>query len=184
MWVETYPDLRPVFEGNLDPTLIIRELSLRLHVLIEPGKTLLFIDEIQECPRAIIALRYFYEEMPELHVIGAGSLVDFAIQQVGVPVGRVEFLYLYPLNFLEFLEAMERQDLALAITTHKMGTPFSEMIHKLLLDYFAQYLLVGGMPDAVKYWRDENDFRTCQILHHTLIYPMGELLMRYETFKL
>ncbi|NGX62111.1 MAG: hypothetical protein K940chlam9_01605 [Chlamydiae bacterium] len=177
--LETYPDLIPLFEGNLDPERIIRELSLRFQAPIEPGKTLLFIDEIQEFPRAIIALRYFYEKMPGLHVVAAGSLVDFAIQQVGVPVGRVEFLYLYPLSFLEFLEAMERRDLVEAILAQEMGVPFSDPIHQLLLEYFAQYLLVGGMPDAVKCWRDEKNFRACQMIHHNLMVAYRQDFHKY-----
>jgi hypothetical protein len=178
--LEIYPDLKPIFEGNLDPKLIIKELSLRFQTSIIPGRTLLFIDEIQECPRALIALRYFYEEMPDLHVVAAGSLVDFAIQQVGIPVGRIEFLYLYPLNFLEFLEALGRKDLAEEILAHEIGIPFSELIHKLLLDYFTQYLFVGGMPEAVKCWRDEHDFRPCQILHHTLISAYRQDFHKYS----
>ena len=98
-------DMVPIFEKTLDPIRIVRELSLISGKQIVPGKTLLFFDEIQAIPKALLALRYFYEEMPDLHVIGAGSLLDFAIEQVGVPVGRVQSLYMYPLSFFEFLSA-------------------------------------------------------------------------------
>ena len=95
--------IRPIFERTLNPHEIINEIFIVLEQKIIPGKTLLFIDEIQVVPQAIIALRYFYEMMPELHVIAAGSLLDFAIQQVGIPVGRVEALYMQPVSFIEFL---------------------------------------------------------------------------------
>ncbi|HLC07521.1 MAG TPA: AAA family ATPase, partial [Candidatus Babeliales bacterium] len=95
-----------IFEKDLQPDRIIRELSALMLKPIIPGKRLLFIDEIQAVPRAILALRYFYEQMPELHVIAAGSLLDFAIEQVGIPVGRVDSFYMQPLSFIEFLSAM------------------------------------------------------------------------------
>src|SRR6185312_5122713 len=104
---ERRPELKSIFELNLIPSRIIRDLIAILKQEINPGSTLLFFDEVQEAPNAIIALRYFYEEMPDLHVIAAGSLLDFAIQQVGVPVGRVAFLYMYPMSWLEFLMAQE-----------------------------------------------------------------------------
>src|SRR5216684_953125 len=84
---------KEIFEYDLEPERIIRDLSLLMKQQIVPGKTLLFFDEIQDSPRVLTALRYFYEKMPELHVIAAGSLLDFTIQSVGIPVGRVQSLY-------------------------------------------------------------------------------------------
>ena len=89
-----------VFEKDLVPERIIRSLSLIVKAPIIPWETLLFLDEIQEAPQAILALRYFYEEMPNLHVIAAGSLLEFAIEKVGVPVGRITMLYMYPMSFI------------------------------------------------------------------------------------
>jgi uncharacterized protein len=88
-----------LFEQDLDPERILLEIGLLTQTTIVPGETLLFLDEVQVTPRAILALRYFYEKIPELHVIAAGSLLEFAIEQVGVPVGRVSMLYVYPLSF-------------------------------------------------------------------------------------
>src|SRR5690349_24407 len=85
--LELQPTAQIIFEKDLEPERIIRELSALMLKPIIPGKTLLFIDEIQAVPRALLALRYFYEIMPELHVIAAGSLLDFAIEEVGIPVG-------------------------------------------------------------------------------------------------
>ncbi|WP_432410140.1 ATP-binding protein [Rasiella sp. SM2506] len=108
---------------------------------------LLFIDEIQESPKAIQLLRYFYEEIPELHVIAAGSLLEFAMQQVkSFPVGRVEFLYLHPLNFSEFLSAIEQQQAFEQINQ----IPIKEYAHTTLLDLFNTYTIIGGMPEIVK----------------------------------
>ena len=109
--------------------------------------TLLFIDEIQESPKTIKLLRYFYEEIPELHVIAAGSLLEFAIQQIkSFPVGRVEFLYLYPLNFLEYLLAIGQQQAFEQLDQ----IPIKSFAHQTLLDLFHNYAIIGGMPEIVK----------------------------------
>lgn len=147
--LEIEPKFRPFFQFSLDPHQIVRDLSLTTGAQIIPGKTLLFIDEIQAEPRAIIALRYFYEMMPELHVIAAGSLLDFAIEQVGVPVGRVQMLYMYPLSFLEFLNAHEEQILIRALLEHDPKTPISQVAHERLLKLVGVYLAIGGMPEVV-----------------------------------
>ena len=110
------------------------------------GQTLLFIDEIQESPKAIQALRFFYEEIPELHVIVAGSLLEFAMRKVkSFPVGRVEYLYLHPLNFLEFLKATGKKE-----AIKQMGRiPVSSAAYRPLLDLFNRYALIGGMPEVI-----------------------------------
>ena len=94
--LERNPEWHRIFDGNLDAVGIRADLEIVLKQKILPGRTLLFIDEIQSCPRAITALRYFYEEMPNLHVVAAGSLLEFAMADIYFPVGRVQFLYLYP----------------------------------------------------------------------------------------
>lgn len=109
--------------------------------------TLLFIDEIQESPKAIQLLRYFYEELPELHVIAAGSLLEFAMQHVkSFPVGRIEYLYLYPLNFSEFLLAIGKQQAFDQLNQ----VPVKEFAHKTLIDLFNTYTIIGGMPEIVQ----------------------------------
>ena len=96
---ELVPQAKTLFEQDLQPERILWELGLLTNTTVVPGKTLLFLDEIQAAPQAILALRYFYELTPELHVIAAGSLLDFAIEQVGIPVGGVNMLYVYPLSW-------------------------------------------------------------------------------------
>ena len=141
-----------IFEKDLIPQKIILELSLLLKTPIIPGETLLFFDEIQAVPRAIIALRYFYEEMPALHVIAAGSLLEFAVEKVGVPVGRISMLHMYPLSFLEYLVATGNHLMGKEILNHPIGVPLEDLIHKKLLDLLGEYLSIGGMPEAVARW--------------------------------
>lgn len=166
---EINTEVHAIFEKNLDPHGIIHNLSLLLKKQIIPGVTLLFLDEIQMTPRAIIALRYFYEMMPELHVIAAGSLLDFAIEQIGVPVGRVEYLYMHPVSFIEYLGATENQ---LAITSILAHNPVDEVIqpvHDMLLDLVGQYCAIGGMPYAIKEWIDGKNALECGKNHSDLL---------------
>ncbi len=153
---ELTPDAKTIFEKNLDPKRIIWELELLLEKKIIPGKTLLFLDEVQAAPKAIIALRYFYEIMPSLHVVAAGSLVDFAVEKVGMPVGRVEMLYVYPLTFMEFLAALGNEALIDAILKKEK---LSEVLHEKLLDLLGHYLAIGGMPEAIRAWVETKDPR-------------------------
>lgn len=148
---------REIFEKDLIPEKLIVALSLLAKAPIVPGETLLFLDEVQEAPQAIIALRYFYEEMPELHVIAAGSLLEFAVQKVGVPVGRISMLYMYPLSFLEYLVATGDLLMAREILNHEAGIPMEEPIHTKMLDRVGEYLSIGGMPEAVERWVETKD---------------------------
>lgn len=146
-----------IFEKDLVPEKIILSLSLLLKTPIIPGETLLFFDEVQEAPRAILALRYFYEEMPNLHVIAAGSLLEFAIEKVGVPVGRISMLYMYPLSFLEYLVATGHHLLGKEILKHSVGVPMEDAVHQKALELLGEYLSVGGMPEAVARWTQTQD---------------------------
>ncbi len=107
--------------------------------------------------------------MPELHVIAAGSLLDFAIESVGVPVGRVEFLYMYPLSFLEFLYTLDENILIKAITPHVIEKPISSIAHDRLLQLLKEFLAVGGMPEVVHAWVKEKNIVTCVKIQRTLI---------------
>ncbi len=146
--LERNREVHRVFYGDLDPHRILSELELLLSTKLEPGKTLLFLDEIQSCPRAIMALRYLYEERPDLHVIAAGSLLEFAMTEISFPVGRVQFLEMHPMSFAEYLTACGREDAAnmVASTPQKVA----ESAHRLLLDELKNYFFVGGMPESVK----------------------------------
>ena len=107
---EKQPNYKAIFKDDLDVKRIVPQISAIYGTSIKPGKTLLFLDEIQECPQAIMALRFFKEDMPELHVIAAGSLLEFALQELPTfGVGRIHSMFMYPMTFDEFLEANGQQ---------------------------------------------------------------------------
>ena len=139
---------------------ILRYIELDANVKIVPGKTLLFLDEIQAKPSILAKLRYFYEKMPELHIICAGSLLDFALAEpeYSMPVGRIEFLYLGPMGFEEFLLARGQKGLKDFLTTFNSGlkSPIPSAIHQKLLNLLKEYMMVGGMPGAVKAYIESN----------------------------
>jgi len=167
--LELIKEAKKIFEKDLLPDRIIQELNLLLTVEIIPETTLLFFDEIQDCPEAIQALRYFYEMMPSLHVIAAGSLLDFAIQKIGIPVGRVQSLYCYPFSFFEFLAATGHTLLAKKILEHDGHEPFSTVIHEKTLALLGQYLAIGGMPEVLSCWIDSKNPRECFSIFQSLI---------------
>lgn len=150
---ERQPSLKRVFESDLNPKRIVSELEALTETKIIPGQTLLFFDEIQDCPKAITALRYFYEELPDLHVVAAGSLLEFVWEHLSVPVGRISYLHLYPLSFAEFLDATDRSTLGQKIPrwTHESKEEMSiaEPVAIHLWAALKEYFLIGGMPEAV-----------------------------------
>ncbi|MBX9830847.1 AAA family ATPase [Candidatus Babeliales bacterium] len=166
---EADDQFKSIFDHDLDPHRIVRDLALHLGTTITPGKTLIFLDEIQTVPRALTALRYFYEKFPEQHIIAAGSLLDFALKEVGIPVGRVSSLYVHPLSFFEFLCATKQTILAKAILNSSLDNPFSETIHEKLLTLVGHYLAIGGMPEAVDRWANYQDPQACVEIHRALI---------------
>lgn len=149
--LEKRSDLHLHFQSNLDPRNLLNHLELAVG-RITPGKTLLFLDEIQACPRAITALRYFYEEMPELHVIAAGSLLEFAFGDISIPVGRVQYMHIYPMTFYEYLLAVGKEPMA----EYSLAPPggVDEPVQKMILEELRRFFFVGGMPECVKTWRD------------------------------
>ena len=134
---------------------IVESLFLKFELQPDYSNTLLFIDEIQESPKTIALLRYFYEDIPGLHVISAGSLLEFSLQHVkSFPVGRVSFMYLFPLNFEEFLNALDKKNAVKAFNQ----VPISDTAQNTLFDLFHMYVLVGGMPEVVKRYIQTNSF--------------------------
>ncbi len=150
--LEKRRDLHVHFGGNLDPKAIVRHLEVDSGTRILPGRCVLFLDEIQACPRAIMALRYFYEQLPELHVIAAGSLMGFALGEISVPVGRVQYLHLYPMTFHEYLLGIGNEVAAECAARHPSGVDGG--IQRQLLAELKSYFFVGGMPESVKAYHD------------------------------
>ena len=146
---ELQPQYRRCFD-TLEPRSLLDQIGVLRGKALEPGRSLLFLDEIQECPRAIVALRYLYEQVPELHVIGAGSLLEFALvaERLRMPVGRVQSLFMYPLSFAEFLQAGGEEPALAASTTFADG--LTPAVHEHLLSLLRTYLLVGGMPAVIQ----------------------------------
>jgi predicted AAA+ superfamily ATPase len=168
--LEKRRDLHSVFGENLDPKQILNLLELATKKII-PGRTLLFLDEIQACPRAIMALRYFYEEMPELHVVVAGSLLEFAFAEISIPVGRLQYLYVHPMTFHEYLIALGKEPMAEEIC--KEPSTISHVAHEQILVELKNYFFVGGMPECVKTWRDTSSL-------HTVAEVQSEILDSYR----
>ncbi len=149
--LETKLSAHKAFEGDLDPAEMLIILSSAIKKDIIPGKTLLFLDEIQSMPRAITALRYFYEMMPELHVIAAGSLLDFEIEKTGISVGRVQCMYMYPVSFIEYLAQVHPIACGYMLK-HGPEKKIGEPLHSICLDLLARYLAIGGMPQSLQEW--------------------------------
>ena len=146
-----------LFEQDLDCGRIIEGLALYSEKKIVPEKTLLIFDEIQEVPKALSSLKYFYENTPEYHIVCAGSLLGIALHSgTSFPVGKVDFLKLYPLSFQEFLMAMGREQYAqlLSKRDYTMITSFRQ----IYIDALRQYFFVGGMPEAVLHFAEEKDY--------------------------
>lgn len=167
---EEEPKAASFFE-DLDPQLIIQSIGLSKKKSIVPGKTLLFLDEIQNCPQAIVSLRYFKEKLPALHVIAAGSLLEFALknESISIPVGRVEFLYLKPLSFKEFLIAEGYEDLQQHLQTVSVNAPLASALHDELIKLVRQYFIIGGMPAAVAEYFRSKDWLECQRVQNNLL---------------
>lgn len=177
--LDAHQEAKVIFEKDLDAQRMLRDLSLFAKKPIIPGETLLFIDEIQIAPRAVTALRYFYEQIPELHVIAAGSLLDFAIEQVGIPVGRVESLYVYPMSFIEFLLNTKNNILVQEILSHPGEEPISQPVHNQILSILGEYIAIGGMPGVVSCWVEKNDPTRCFALQHALIDTYQQDFVKY-----
>jgi len=163
---EENPDVSSFFDGSLNPDDIIRHLQNYFTTSIEDGSTLLFFDEIQGCPKAITSLRYFFEKRPELHLIAAGSLIDFELENISFPVGRVDFYYLYPLSFGEFMSALGKESLR---TDIKSGLKQPDGIHRQLLQMVRDYTIIGGMPQVVSEFINSGDLAECQNIQTSII---------------
>lgn len=167
--MEESGDIPAVFERDLNPERIIRELSALSGVSILPHDTLLIFDEIQASEKALTSLKYFSERAPQYHVAAAGSLLGIALkrEQFSFPVGKVDLLHLYPMDFEEFLWAVDKKDLSVMIReSYDCFTPFS--LHETALDLYKTYLVVGGMPRVVQEYIDKRDFDFIAAAQRTL----------------
>ena len=138
------------FEGTLDPKQLIKIISIHTEIDIEPNNTLLIFDEIQNCPKALNSLKYFCEEANEYYVVAAGSLLGVKTAgEKGFPVGKVNFLHLYPLTFFEFLSALDQEKTRQYLEEYHTYEPLPNPIHEKLIQLLKLYFYIGGMPEAV-----------------------------------
>lgn len=158
---ERMPELKTLFEIS-DVHVIAEKLSAIFRTPVVPGKTLLFFDEIQVCPEAIKKLWFFKEDYPELHVVAAGSLLEFALKNLsGYGVGRVRSLFMYPMSFDEFLTAQNMGSWVQEKQKASADAPLVEALYKQLQQQFRTFIIVGGMPAAVKKWIESGDYNSC-----------------------
>jgi predicted AAA+ superfamily ATPase len=176
--LERRRDLHPIFAGDLDPVRIVSALEAMLGERIVPGRDLLFLDEIQACPRAIVALRYFYEELPELHVIAAGSLLEFALRGISVPVGRVVYLWLRPVTFSEYLAGIGNEVAAEIVAAGPRQV--ADTTHRLLLGHLRDYLFVGGMPAAVQAYAESGRLLDAFDVHESIVATYRDDFLKYQ----
>jgi predicted AAA+ superfamily ATPase len=167
---ERNPEYKQIFV-TYNPIEIIEKIIIFTGKKVKIGETLIFFDEIQECPEAIMSLRYFYEEMPKQHIIGAGSLLEFALysENFRMPVGRVQFKYLNPLSFLEFLEALDEKILRDYISDYNNLPTIPDAIHEKVNNYLRKYFMIGGMPAVIKDYIEKGDILNCRKIQKNLI---------------
>lgn len=173
---------RELFEkSDLEPKKLCQDLAAIYGTPIIPGKTLLFLDEIQVSLPAISSLRSFYEKYGELHVIAAGSLLEFALQELpSFGVGRVRSLFMYPMSFFEFLNACKHSLLLKAIQEANSETPLSEPVHKKIVELLRKFLVLGGMPEVVAAYANKNDLLECQRVLDDLIISLRADFVKYK----
>jgi len=173
--------LHSLFDGDIDVKEICLRLSVQFKKPIVPGKTLLFFDEIQSCPNAIISLRYFYEEYPELYIIAAGSLLEFALEELPTfGVGRIDSLFMYPFSFQEFMLACGEELLWNEVCKSSPEKPLFSVFHEKCIDLLKKYLIIGGMPAAVLNFVKNKDILRVQKVLDRLILSYQNDFAKYK----
>ncbi|MCE2789901.1 MAG: AAA family ATPase [Saprospiraceae bacterium] len=176
------PQFCMLFEQNLSVVEVCEQIALITNTPIRPGETLLFFDEIQACLPAISMLRYFFEKIPDLHVISAGSLLEFALSELpSFAVGRVRSLFMYPLSFSEFLVAVGEENLKDAIAGVTIHSPLHDVVHQKLLSYYKKFLVIGGMPEAVSKYVASGDLLEVQRILNDLVIAMQADFAKYKS---
>ena len=178
---ERNPEYKLIFENNLDVKRIVSQISAISGIPIKEKETLLFFDEIQECPKTIMSLRFFWEELPELHVISAGSLLEFAFDEIPTfGVGRIHSMFMYPMTFDEFLLANGKDNLIEERNRYNFSEPLPDFIHKELTELFRVYMIIGGMPEVVNNWVTTGDYLSCQQIQDDLLISFEADFSKYN----
>ncbi len=181
--LEKHDAIKALFTSDIDVKKFCTQLSSIINTPIIAGQTLLFIDEIQGVQKAISYLRYFYEDFPELHVIAAGSLLEFALNELpSFGVGRIRSMYMYPFTFDEFLTA---QGLAMQVNYKRdvlhAKEPLPMALHNEMVYQLRSYYLVGGMPEAVRTWVQTSSYKECAMVHNDILETYRDDFVKYKT---
>ncbi len=162
--------LSQLFESEITPSLLIESLEIINGEPINSEDTLIFFDEIQAAPKAITSLKYFQEKAPKYHVVAAGSLLGVKIgKSTGFPVGKVNFMNLYPMSFFEFLDALGEELLLKKLNNNRFNEKIPDPIHEKLLKYLRFYFVLGGMPEVVGNYVRNRKIREARDIHHDII---------------
>lgn len=178
---EKQPTYGRLFKGDIDVKRIVPQISALSGRVVSSRSTLLFLDEIQACPEAIMSLRFFREDMPDLHVIAAGSLLEFALDELPTfGVGRIHSMFVYPMTFDEFLLANGEELLIRERDTATSNEPLSESLCQKFTELLRTYMLVGGMPEVVSKWVQTHDYLACQEVQDDLVLTYEDDFPKYR----
>jgi len=160
---------------------VLQYIELAMDTPVHPGKTLLFLDEIQKAPEVFARLRYFFEKKPGLHVIAAGSLLDLVLADhtFSMPVGRIEYLHMNPMNFKEFLLAVQADRLVELIAGFQLSEEIPDSLHTKLADYLTVYMYIGGMPASVREYANSQSFRQCEMELSSILDTLRDDFSKY-----
>lgn len=178
---EEQKQVHSLFAGDLVPSALCENLSIFYKTPIIPGRTLLFFDEIQSCIPALMSLRFFYEKMAGLHLIAAGSLLEFALEELpSFGVGRVRTLFVYPFSFNEFLGGMDENMLIQVKQRASAKEPINEAIHQKLIGHLKRFLVLGGMPEVIARYSQTQDLLACQLILDDLLVSLKADFSKYK----
>lgn len=174
LFCQENPVLENLFNSPFDKERLLNGFQLLCGFKIEPAETLIILDEIQDIPKAITALKFFYEQAPEYHIICAGSLLGVSLHKgISFPVGKVSFLNLYPLSFSEFLMAIGKEQYAALINSKNPDSELVKSFSQNFIEFLRYYFYIGGMPEVISTWIETNDFNEVRRIQK-------ELLKTYE----
>jgi uncharacterized protein len=174
-------DIISLFKGSLDPQSIVSQIEAYTKTPIQEGKTLLFFDEIQECPDALRSLRFFQEKLPKLHVVAAGSLLEFALSEIpSFGVGRIQSLFMYPMSFKEFLNAQGESHLIDFIQNKQLFESIPEVLFDKLVANYKTYMMIGGFPEVVEHYRQSSKINECLEILDELIQSFRDDFSKYK----
>jgi hypothetical protein len=178
---EEHRDVHEFFNMNLTPSEIIENISLYYNTPIIESKTLIFFDEIQNCKGAMLSLRFFYEKLPNLHIVAAGSLLEFALQTIpSFGVGRIRSIFMHPLSFDEFLLALGEESLMKQKQKSGIGNPVNSVLHEKLIRHLKKFIILGGMPEVVRKYVEGENIVECQRVLDDLLLSYVDDFAKYK----